>query len=126
MLAVWQPTWSCDSGFVIQPSTLKPEPYILDAHLVVGLCIADAVLLVPPVGQRVDDVAHVPVVVAGRLLQHLRRGNVAPEPCCRGSDCWKVETFYVLALPEEAYVSLMPSDWQAVTSWDASYRLSSR
>lgn len=36
------------------------------------LCIGDAFLSVAPVGQRVDDVAYVPVLIL-KLLQDLRR-----------------------------------------------------
>lgn len=42
------------------------------SHLIVTLCIGDAVLSVAPVGQRVDDVADVPVLIL-KLLQDLRR-----------------------------------------------------
>lgn len=42
------------------------------SHLIVTLCIGDAFLSIAPVGQRVDDVAHVPVLIL-ELLQDLRR-----------------------------------------------------
>lgn len=42
------------------------------SHLIVTLCIGDALLSVAPVGQRVDDVAYVPVLIL-KLLQDLRR-----------------------------------------------------
>lgn len=40
------------------------------AHLVVAFCIGDAILPVAPVGERVDDIANVPVLIL-YLLQDL-------------------------------------------------------